>query len=79
MMREEIQERLAKECARGEAPRDDTQSSKYTTNAVWVFLILEMVLTLLVGYGLWAKAGGITPFFWTSNASPLKNSPSHAR
>jgi len=63
MMREEIHKPLAKESACGEESRDDVQRSKYTTTAVWAFLVLEMALTLLVGYVLWAKAGGITPFF----------------
>lgn len=40
----------------------DRTAAVETTGIVWVFVILELVLTMLTSYALWAKAGALDPF-----------------
>jgi len=56
----------------GEESNEGARRLKVTTTAVWIFIVLELVLTVLTGYALLAKARGVAPFSRTGSAS-LRN------
>ena len=79
MMNEEMHERLTQGPICSEEPRDDAQLSNYKMNSLWVLIVLEVMLILLAGYALWAKAGGLAPFSRTGSATHLNdNNQYHA-
>ena len=45
-----------------EGPSAITEKSANAMNAVWILIAFDLVLTLLTGYALWAKAEGLQPF-----------------
>ena len=72
MIHEENHACSGKDPMNGDELWDETLHAKCTMSCVWALIIVEIALTLLAGYALWAKTRGISPFVRTEIA-PLND------
>ena len=80
MMRVETQPHLLNEDVCEEESCFHAPHAAHTTSCVWIFLVLEIALTVLASHAVWAKAGGLAPFSTPATASPFKeNKENQAR